>query len=190
MRDLISFFKYGGNDITVLGDQNNFIKRAYGMGVSQSGRFLRTFLYYGFNPDEKGRQVFDGVMAHVAGAGRGSFNIRFAQPSRDGTSVHEHVLSHRYFPVHRSKGDRSGNRHDRWLLFARDTGGRGAEDFLHQFRLRILGARRVADPHQHDGQKDAPIPDTPAFISWPASQHGPAAFPPTRRLTAESAQSE
>src|ERR1700692_2528930 len=27
--------------------------------------------------------ALDGVLAHVAGAGRGSFNFRFAQPSRD-----------------------------------------------------------------------------------------------------------
>ena len=70
--------------MTLLGDQSRYLKRAYGFGISQSGRFLRTFLYYGFNQDEKGRRVFDGVMAHVAGAGRGSFNHRFAQPSRDG----------------------------------------------------------------------------------------------------------
>src|SRR5207245_6232392 len=85
IRDLISFVKYGGiNKVTVLADQQRFIKRAYAVGTSQSGRFLRTFLYYGFNGDEKGRKVFDAVMPHVAGAGRGSFNLRFAQPSRDG----------------------------------------------------------------------------------------------------------
>ena len=33
--------------------------------------------------DEQGRRVFDGLVPHVAGAGRGSFNHRFAQPSRD-----------------------------------------------------------------------------------------------------------
>src|SRR5215204_1962969 len=60
------------------------IARALAFGVSQSGRFLRTYLYYGFNRDERNRKVFDGVIAHVAGAGRGSFNHRFAQPSRDG----------------------------------------------------------------------------------------------------------
>src|SRR5204863_3283 len=60
------------------------INRALAFGVSQSGRFLRTYLYYGFNRDEGNRKVFDGVIAHVAGAGRGSFNHRFAQPSRDG----------------------------------------------------------------------------------------------------------
>ena len=53
-------------------------------GVSQSGRFLRTYLYYGFNRDERDRKVFDGMIPHVAGGGRGSFNHRFAQPSRDG----------------------------------------------------------------------------------------------------------
>jgi hypothetical protein len=56
---------------------------AYGWGVSQSGRFLRHFLYEGFNEDEQGSMVFDGVIDEVGGAGRGSFNHRFAQASRD-----------------------------------------------------------------------------------------------------------
>jgi hypothetical protein len=45
------------------------IEHAIGFGTSQSGRFLRTFLYYGFNEDEQGRKVFDGVLSHVAGGG-------------------------------------------------------------------------------------------------------------------------
>ncbi|MFQ5537260.1 MAG: alpha/beta hydrolase domain-containing protein [Gemmatimonadota bacterium] len=52
-------------------------------GVSQTGRFLRHFLYQGFNVDEGGRRAVDGMLIHTAGAGRGSFNHRFAQPSRD-----------------------------------------------------------------------------------------------------------
>lgn len=72
VRDYISYLKQQGE-----------VKRAIGFGTSQSGRFLRTFLYYGFNADESGKRVFDGVWAHVAGGGRGSFNHRFAQPSRD-----------------------------------------------------------------------------------------------------------
>ncbi|HEY3741018.1 MAG TPA: alpha/beta hydrolase domain-containing protein [Bryobacteraceae bacterium] len=79
IRDLISFFKYGGGP-SILSEH---MKRAIGYGASQSGRFLRTFLYYGFNADEQDRKVFDGIMAHIAGGGRGSFNHRFAQPSRD-----------------------------------------------------------------------------------------------------------
>jgi hypothetical protein len=78
-RDLISFLK------TEQGDANPLrgIRVAYGWGVSQSGRFLRHFLYEGFNEDEQGSRVFDGVIDEVGGAGRGSFNHRFAQASRD-----------------------------------------------------------------------------------------------------------
>ena len=76
VRDFLSYLKYDPAATSP-------VKRAYAVGISQSGRFLRHFLYQDFNADEKGRQVMDGVIAHVAGAGRGSFNHRFAQPSRD-----------------------------------------------------------------------------------------------------------
>jgi len=55
--------------------------RVIAEGISQNGRFLRHLLYQGFNADEKGRIAIDGILSHVAGAGRGSFNHRFAQPS-------------------------------------------------------------------------------------------------------------
>jgi len=53
----------------------------YGYGISQCGRFLRQFVYDGLNLDESGRQVFDGLIPHVAGARRGQFNQRYGQPS-------------------------------------------------------------------------------------------------------------
>jgi hypothetical protein len=53
----------------------------YGHGRSQCGRFLRQFVYEGMNLDEDGRQVFDGIIPHVAGARRGEFNQRYGQPS-------------------------------------------------------------------------------------------------------------
>ena len=78
-RDLISFLKYDTSaDNPVPG-----LRYAIGWGVSQSGRYLRHFLYQGFNEDEQGRKVFDGVFDQVGGAGRGSFNHRFGQASRD-----------------------------------------------------------------------------------------------------------
>src|SRR6476620_329601 len=76
VRDFLSYLKYDPQATAP-------VKRVYAVGISQSGRFLRHFVYQDFNADEKGRQVMDGVIAHVAGAGRGSFNHRFAQPSRD-----------------------------------------------------------------------------------------------------------
>ena len=55
---------------------------AYAFGPSQDGRFLRQFLYEGFNADEQDRRVFDGVISHIAGSARsGDFNSRFARPN-------------------------------------------------------------------------------------------------------------
>lgn len=54
---------------------------ALAYGVSQSGRVLRQLLFEGLNVDEGGAPVFDGVLAHIAGARRGEFNHRYAQPS-------------------------------------------------------------------------------------------------------------
>ncbi len=79
-RDLISFFKHAD---AASGNPMPGIRLAIGWGVSQTGRFLRHFVYEGFNEDERGRQVFDGVFDQVGGAGRGSFNHRFGQQSRD-----------------------------------------------------------------------------------------------------------
>ena len=76
VRDMIAWLKH---------DPGTLAPTRWGIayGVSQTGRFLRHFLYDGFNVDEDGRAAFDGIFAHTAGAGRGSFNHRFAQPSRD-----------------------------------------------------------------------------------------------------------
>ncbi|HLZ69469.1 MAG TPA: alpha/beta hydrolase domain-containing protein [Dehalococcoidia bacterium] len=78
-RDAVSFLRHGaaaaGNPCA------GQIEYTYGYGASQSGRFLRHFLHLGLNLDEAGRQVFDGLLPVVAGARRGEFNHRFAQPS-------------------------------------------------------------------------------------------------------------
>ncbi len=78
-RDFISFLRYGSTEAgnPCAGE----VDLALGFGQSQSGRLLRHLLYLGLNLDEGGRKVFDGVIAHVAGARRGEFNQRFAQPS-------------------------------------------------------------------------------------------------------------
>ena len=76
IRDMMSYAKYDPASLFP-------VRAGIGLGISQTGRFLRHFVYQGFNTDEARRQVFDGLFVHTAGAGRGSFNHRFAQPSRD-----------------------------------------------------------------------------------------------------------
>ncbi|QDT85404.1 hypothetical protein MalM14_30720 [Gimesia chilikensis] len=90
VRDLVSALKQGtgeGNPLLVEGQP--VIKRAHSFGVSQSGRFLREMMYWGFNEDEAGQRVFEGIIPHVSGSGMGSFNHRFAQPTRH-AGQHDH----------------------------------------------------------------------------------------------------
>jgi hypothetical protein len=77
MRDVVSFFRRAsaadGNPIA------GKINWAIGYGISQSGRYQKTFILLGFNEDEDGRIVWDGAHPIIGGA-MGQFNIRFAQP--------------------------------------------------------------------------------------------------------------
>src|SRR5581483_1308179 len=92
VRDLVSFLRYDAGERNPLrtADGRPAATRAHGFGVSQSGRFLRNFLYLGFNADVAGRKVFDGLMPHVAGGGLGFFNHRFAQPTRHNGQHEQH----------------------------------------------------------------------------------------------------
>jgi hypothetical protein len=69
-----------------LGIARGTIEHTLAFGLSQSGRLLRQYLYDGFNADEQDQRVFDGMLVHIAGGARGSFNHRFAQPSRSSAS--------------------------------------------------------------------------------------------------------
>ena len=53
-----------------------------GHGISQPARLLHDLVHLGFNRDERGHQVFDGILSYIAGASSGFFNYRFAQPFR------------------------------------------------------------------------------------------------------------
>lgn len=80
MRDVVSFFRYSAKDGA--GTENPIagtVPHVIAMGNSQSGRLAKAFLNLGFNEDEHGRIVWDGLNARIAGM-LGGFNIRFAQP--------------------------------------------------------------------------------------------------------------
>jgi len=87
IRDGASFLRHPSS----LNPIESGYERAYAYGVSQTGRLLRHFVYLGLNVDEQGRQVYDGLLPHVAGARRGEFNMRFAQPSVQSTPGFAHL---------------------------------------------------------------------------------------------------
>lgn len=176
VRDLISALKNGG----LPGEKGTLLKRAIGIGTSQSGRFLRAFLYDGFNADEKGRKVFDGVWPHVAGAGRGSFNMRFAQPSRDAQPWTNFFYPTDIFPFTDTEqtvteGLKGG------LLGKATAAGVVPKIFYTNGSYEYWGRAASLIHTTVDGRQDvSPAPDTRIYFLT-GMQHGPGSFPPSEK---------
>lgn len=80
MRDVISFFRYDAHDNDGWANPlAGHVRASIGVGVSQAGNLVRTFLNLGFNEDESGRMVWDGAMPIIA-ARQTPVNYRFAIP--------------------------------------------------------------------------------------------------------------
>lgn len=79
-RDINSFFKHEDKDES--GTANpiaNKVSYVISQGTSQSGNYEKTFIHLGFNQDESGRIVFDGVNDHIPGR-QLPMNVRFGTP--------------------------------------------------------------------------------------------------------------
>lgn len=79
-RDFNSFLRHARKDDAGMPNPlAGEVRHAVSAGVSQSGNFLKTFLNLGFNEDEQGRRVFDGLNPHIA-ARQVPLNVRFGLP--------------------------------------------------------------------------------------------------------------
>lgn len=94
-RDVVSWLRYDPDAVRATGGK---ISHALAIGFSQAGRYLRNHISEGFNRDEQGRKVFDGIHSHIAGIGRVFFNTPFAQPARTGTQHEDHDYPENEFP--------------------------------------------------------------------------------------------
>jgi Alpha/beta hydrolase domain len=103
-RDLVSFLRYethdraGNANPVALNGGDSGIRAVLAFGVSQSGRYLRDHVALGFNQDEAGRKVFDGILSHVAGIGKVFANYEFGQPYRTRTQHEDHWFPENHFP--------------------------------------------------------------------------------------------
>jgi Alpha/beta hydrolase domain len=173
IRDFASYAKHDANAVTPAA-------RVYGEGISQNGRFLRDFLYQGFNADQEGRIALDGVLAHVAGAGRGSFNYRFAQPSRDAQPTSSIFFPTDVFPFtdlpeNDPVSGESGGLLDRAVaekvvprIFFSNTS--------YEYWGRVAALIHVSA----DGKHDAPISDNVRIYHFTGLQHFSGPFPPAK----------
>ena len=103
IRDAISFFRFetvdwtgAANPLAESGSPDPEIALIF--GISQSGRVIQHMLWQALHVDEARRTTFDGALIHVAGAGKGSFNHRFAQTTRHPSQLEDHQYPADFFP--------------------------------------------------------------------------------------------
>ncbi|NNE83440.1 MAG: hypothetical protein HKN28_05675 [Alphaproteobacteria bacterium] len=98
VRDVVSFLRFETSQDNPLADAEALPRRAMMFGVSQSGRFVRDYLWRGYNQDGQGRQVFDAAVVVVAGSRKTGVNDRFAQPGRYSRQHEDHGYPGDQFP--------------------------------------------------------------------------------------------
>lgn len=167
-RDFAAWLKHGG-----VGDVSPRVKHTYAWGSSQSGRFLRTYLYYGFNADEKDRLVLDGVMAHIAGAARLSINERSATPNALA------MFTATGFPyADRATTDPISGRTEGLLENERAKAHQPKVFYTNSAVEYWGGGRSAALVHvSPDGKNDLTLPDNVRTYFLTGTQHSPSRFP-------------
>ena len=177
-RDLISFLKYDTSTANPLAG----VRLAYSWGVSQSGRFLRHLLYQGFNTDEQGRKVFDAVFDQVGGSGRGSFNHRFGQASRDALQYFNILFPVDLFPfTDGPETDPETGTVD--ALLARTERTKSTPKVFHLLTnseyFNRAGSLVHTDP---TGTTDAQLPESTRVYMIASAPHGPGPYPPSTNV--------
>ncbi|MGZ9080407.1 MAG: alpha/beta hydrolase domain-containing protein, partial [Burkholderiales bacterium] len=98
-RDFTSFLRNASKDDA--GTPNPLrgsVQQVYTYSISQPSRTLNDHVYYGFNEDEKGKQVFDGILSHTGGGNGAGVNYRFAQAGRTERNRQNHLYPESPFP--------------------------------------------------------------------------------------------
>lgn len=99
IRDFVSFIRNAAADDA--GTPNPIggkLARIYTEVSSQPGRTLNDFVHLGFNEDEKGRKVFDGMMQWIAAGDGLNMNYRWSQTKRTNRNRQDLLYLEGLFP--------------------------------------------------------------------------------------------
>lgn len=173
VRDFASYAKHSPDAITP-------VARVYAEGISQNGRFLRNLLYDGFNADEDGRIALDGILAHVAGAGRGSFNYRFAQPSRDAQPTSSVFFPTDIFPFTDLSGTDAVTGESGGLLDRAVAEKVVPKIFFSNTSYEYWGRVAALIHVSADGKQDVSVSDNVRIYHFTGLQHFSGPFPPAK----------
>ena len=95
-RDVVSWLRHDPAAIAATGRPDHAMR--WPSASPRPAATCATTSREGFNRDEQGRKVFDGIHSHIAGVGRIFFNTPFGQPARTGTQHEDHGFPENEFP--------------------------------------------------------------------------------------------
>jgi hypothetical protein len=168
-RDFVSFLRFESKDAAGTPNPVAGLATTLCQGISSSGMYYRDYLYFGFNEDERGRRVCDGMHIHVPGAQRLFLNYRFAQPNPFTQQHRERYVPDVNFPVtYGVTRDPLSGRED-GLLKRPNTDPKiihtDTSNEYWQFRASLLGTDAEAT-------KDIPDPPNVRRYLMASTQHG------------------
>jgi len=174
-RDLMSFLR---RDTSPENPVRNAIRYALGRGDSESGRYLKGFLYWGFNADEGGRIVFDGMNPHISGAHAIAANDRFGDANATGRSYQRRLTAKMEFPFsYEVRTDPFSGRTDG--ILARCLKSATCPKLMHtdggnEPYLKPVSLVTTDGPGNGIMPKDATLPANVRLYTIGSTQHGPA----------------
>ncbi|MFO1081742.1 MAG: alpha/beta hydrolase domain-containing protein [Reyranellaceae bacterium] len=165
-RDLVSFLRHDPAGQAATGRP---VSHALAIGFSQAGRYLRNHVSLGFNRDEQGGRVFDGIHSHIAGIGRIFCNTPFGQPARTATQHEDHGFPENEFPFSTATLDDPLTGQRGSLLR-----GDGSDPLLIETNTSTEYWQKGASLLHTDplGTRDVALPETSRVYMIAGTQHG------------------
>jgi len=167
-RDLVAFLRRADKDDAGNPNPAGTITHTLASGTSQSGNFLRSFVHLGFNADEQGQRVFDGINPNIA-ARQVPLNLRFGvpggaagvfEPGSEGT-----LWWGRYNDTRRGRGVSS--------LLDRCHASQTCPKVVETFgAAEFWGLRASPGLIGTDGRRDLPLPPEVRRYYFPSVTHG------------------
>lgn len=174
-RDVVSFLRH---DTSAENPLRGAIQYVIAHGSSQSGRYLKGFTYWGFNEDEAGRTVFEGIQPKISGAHAIASNDRFGDTNATGRSYQRHLSAKQEFPfTYEVRFDPISGLTDG--IFARCQVTDTCPKVMHTDSANEAYLKPTALVTTDGLGNDIRLPDNVRVFMVAGTQHGPSSAPQT-----------
>lgn len=168
-RDLVAFLRHAARDD--FGNDNplgSIVRWTVASGTSQAGNYLKSFVHLGFNADERGKRVFDGINPNIA-ARQVPLNIRFGVPGGAADLFEPGSEGSLWW----SRYDDRARRRGASSLLDRCTATRTCPRIVETFgSAELWGLRMSPALVGTDAHGDVPIPANVRRYYFPGVSHG------------------